>query len=147
MTSYFDTSILLPVIYGDHELHETALALIRDNASKGTIATTTLHTFAELYTGLTKPGKGRPNMDLAATRKVLIESVSQQMTLVELDMQDYQKAIDRCVDLNLTGAVIYDALHYQAALKIKADILYTDNLRDFNRLWREEDGLEISGVR
>ena len=73
--------------------------------------------------------------------------LGKKLTLVELDRSDYEAAIKRCADLNLVRSVIYDALHVQAALKAGAEILYTDNLRDFNRLVTEEDSLIVKGIR
>ena len=46
----------------------------------------------------------------------------------------------------LTGGIIYDALHLQAAIKAKVDRLYTANLRDFQRLYSEDLGFELVGV-
>ena len=61
-----------------------------------------------------------------------------ELETIALDEQDYYAAMDRCADLGLDLGVIYDALHFQAALKAKADILYTENRRDFDRLLRED---------
>ena len=56
------------------------------------------------------------------------------MILVDLTRSDYEAALRRRADLSLVSAVIYDALHVQAAIKIGATIIYTDNLKDFTRL-------------
>ncbi len=67
--------------------------------------------------------------------------------LVVLDADDYRAALNRCVTLDLRGPVFYDALHFQAAIKCKAEILYTNNLKDFTRLLLAEDTIQIRGVR
>jgi len=67
-------------------------------------------------------------------------------TVIELNKNDYKKALERCARLNLLSGVIYDALHLQAAIKAEADALYTSNLRDFQRLWTKDLPFELIGV-
>jgi predicted nucleic acid-binding protein len=78
---------------------------------------------------------------------MLNENLDMAFEMIELDREDYKIAVTRCGALNIPGPVIYDALHLQAALKAGAEILYTDNLRDFTRLVTEDDPIKIVGVR
>jgi predicted nucleic acid-binding protein len=143
----YDTSVLLPTIDGDHELHLITTATLNAAIKRGKVGTTTLHAYAELYNNLTKKGKRRPAFDPEIVEKVLNSGLGERLTLIELDVSDYRAAIARCRELKLTGAAIYDALHYQAALKIKAEVRYTDNLHDFNRLKLPDDPITIVGIR
>ncbi len=45
------------------------------------------------------------------------------------------------VSLNLPGGTVYDALIAQAAVKAKAEVLLTLNLKDFQRLGKEIEQL------
>jgi predicted nucleic acid-binding protein len=69
------------------------------------------------------------------------------LTIVELNQSDYEAAVIRCRELKLVSSVIYDALHYQAALKAGAEVIYADNLKDFTRLQLPGETIEIKGIR
>ncbi len=143
---YFDTSVLLPVLIQEHENHQVCKALLRSALQNGLAMTSATHAYAELYRHLTK---NRPPYNLlpAEASTAIIDSLGKLLEIVAMDQADYEKAIARCVKLNLTGAVIYDALHLEAALKAGAEILYSDNLRDFTRLVTDDDEIELKGVR
>jgi predicted nucleic acid-binding protein len=147
MNSYFDTSVIFAALTHNHKLHEVASKTLAEAAQQGEITSTTLHTYAELYNNLTRPNPAKTELKPADAYKLLVDILGKKLTLVELDRSDYEAALKRCADLNLVRGIIYDALHVQAALKSGADILYTDNLRDFNRLVTEEDDLVVKGVR
>lgn len=144
--SYFNTSVLLPVLIQEHENHVVCKALLQQALSTGIAVTSATHTWAELYRHLTK---NRAPYDLlpAEAEEVIVNKLGNLLEIVAVNKEDYKNAIARCRQLNLTGAVIYDALHYQAAIKAGAEVLYTDNLRDFKRLRLPDDELEVKGVR
>ena len=58
MTAFFDTSVLVPVFYGDHVHHQASLELfIQQDKSSGCCGA---HSLAEVYSTLTRmPGKHR----------------------------------------------------------------------------------------
>ena len=143
--AYLDTSILFAALHQAHALHIPARELLRETTRQYQLCTTN-HTIAELYNHFTKQGTNRVSLppDQAA---VLFTSLRTQVTMVDLTVVDYEAALARCVELNLAGPLIYDALHYQAALKTKAEVIYTDNLRDFNRLARPGDPVRVVGIR
>ena len=68
------------------------------------------------------------------------------LTFIDLTRSDYEAALHRCARLDLTSGIIYDALHVQAAIKAGVDVLYTANLRDFQRLLTPEVAFEVKGV-
>lgn len=67
------------------------------------------------------------------------------METVTLDEGDYIAAMERCASKNIVSGVIYDALQLQAALKAGADVLYTENRNDFDRL-RSNNEIEIKSL-
>lgn len=147
MITYFDTSVVMGLLDPNQEIHQQAAELFRMAKSKGKVATTTLHTYSELYNNLTKKGGGRPGLPPQTVARLLNDKLDLTFEMVELSKADYKAAISRSAGLNIPGPIIYDALHYQAALKAGATVLYTDNLRDFTRLQLPEDKLVVKGVR
>ncbi|MBC6995843.1 type II toxin-antitoxin system VapC family toxin [Neolewinella lacunae] len=147
MISYFDTTVLLAALITKHELHEKAKARLQLSVEGGTALTTTTHAFAELYRNISKPTSFGIHLPPAAAAEAIINGIGRLLTVVELYRADYEAAIRRCEELNLTGAVIYDALHYQAALKGGAEVIYTDNLKDFTRLQKEGETIRVEGIR
>ena len=141
--SYFDTSVLLPALNAEHPIHDTCAELLRRVSEQGSVATTTLHTYAELYTHLTKPTKLDIHLPPAEVVDLLNKQLSRAITWVELSQRDYQAAITRCAKLNLVSAVIYDALHVQAALQVGAEVIYTHNVKDFSRLLGPDDPIRL----
>jgi predicted nucleic acid-binding protein len=100
-----------------------------------------------LYRNITKPTKFGIHLSPAAAAETIINGIGNLLTIVELTKADYEAAISRCSELGLMSSVIYDALHYEAALKAGAEVLYTDNLRDFTRLQLEGETMRIEGIR
>ena len=86
-------------------------------------------------------------LSLQVLQTALQITLGTTIQLVELSDNDYRAALSRCVMLNLRGPVFYDALHFQAAIKCEASVLYTDNAKDFTRLLLDEDTIQIQGVR
>jgi predicted nucleic acid-binding protein len=143
---YFDTSVLLPVLIQEHENHETCKKLLQDALRDGSALTSATHAYAELYRHLTK-NRAPYNLLPEEAKLAVVDNLGKLLEIVAMDKADYEKAIARCVKLGLTGAVIYDALHLEAALKAGAEILYSDNLRDFTRLVTKDDSIKLEGVR
>ncbi len=63
----------------------------------------------------------------------MMHSFADQYEHVELGIDDYLRAIDRCADRNLSSGVVFDALHFEAAVKANVEVLYTANTKDFLR--------------
>ena len=133
MITYLDTSIILPQLMPTHANHARAKALVERLSLDGTVATTTLHTYGELYNNLTRASRQNQYL-LPEIAELAIAGLSRVMQIVELSKEDYVAAVHRCATLQMGGPIIYDAVHYEAALKVGATTLYTENLRDFTRL-------------
>jgi predicted nucleic acid-binding protein len=130
MKAFFDTSVLLPVFYGDHPRHEESLELFRIQHRKQTACAA--HSAAELYSTLTRlPVRPRIEADQAM---LFIESLRDRLTFVSLEGHEYLETISEISRMRLTGGIVYDALIAACARKVRAAVLYTWNPSDFERL-------------
>lgn len=125
--TFLDTSTLVAALFPAHPRHSWAMAQKQAASALG-IST---HTLAETYKVLTvHPRLGIQPADAAR----LLEAATANMTQVTLDASLYFAAMRRCVESDLPGSTIFDALIAQAALEARATRLVTLNPRDFNRL-------------
>lgn len=139
---YFDTSVLLPALVSAHPQHKVSLQLMDNALSIGVGVTSVTHTYAELYSNLTKLPKGLAiPPDLAF--RMITKEIGAVFEIVELARPDYEAALHRCAQKGLVSGVIYDALHLQAALKAEVSVLYTHNFSDFERLLTPDDKMEL----
>jgi predicted nucleic acid-binding protein len=60
-----------------------------------------------------------------------IERMQQHTTMITLDAVEYFETIDAMSRRGMSGAVIYDALILACARKVRAERIYTWNLRHF----------------
>ena len=130
MRFFFDTSALVPVFIPGHEHHERSLvAFSTANHSGGYCAA---HSLAEVYATLTRlPGKYRAAPEQAI---LCLETIEERLNVVALEVAEYLSAIREAAGVGIQGGSLYDALLGACAVKAKADILYTWNTRDFQRL-------------
>lgn len=144
MKIYLDTSILLPALVSAHPKHEFAKKFLASQLQDNEIVCLNMHVFAELYANMTRfPIGKRIAPDTVAE---ILNEISKIITPINLNHQDYQAAVNRCARLDLISGVIYDALHFQAAIKAQVDILYTGNLSDFERLMTPEISFELKTI-
>jgi len=124
-------------------MHATARAALEECQKEHVKLCTATHTYAELYSNLTRLPFDL-NLPPAQATQAIITQLKHVLTFVPLTDADYQAALARCAERNLVSGVIYDALHLQAAIRADAEVLYTANLRDFERLGAR-DVLELRG--
>ena len=130
MKAFFDTSVLLAIYYGDHPRHEMSLEAFLSFDKKQ--AACAAHSAAELYATMTRlPVRPRIGSDQAL---LFIESLQKRLTLISLDSAEYLDMLSEISAKQLIGGIVYDALVAACARKAKASVLYTWNLRDFERL-------------
>jgi predicted nucleic acid-binding protein len=128
--AFFDTSVLVATFYGEHEHHEPSLALFLRH--KKSLACTAAHCLAEVYSVLTgMPGKDRASPDEAL---LFIGDVRERLTIITLDEKDYVEVLEHAPPIRIVGGGIYDALLARYALKAKAEVIYTWNVKHFTRL-------------
>ena len=103
-----------------------------------------MHVYAELYANLTRFPLGERIPSPVAMETII--DPGNFVKTIDLTRADYEAALHRCAAKNLISGVIHDVLHLEAALKVKAAVLYTANLCDFQRLVDAETPLELRSV-
>ena len=113
-----DTSILFPAQMQMHDNHRRCRQLVDRLLHESSVFVLSTHLLAEMYANMTRypPGPIRPDLTLHA-----LQRLHQLTTLVNLDVEDYFEAMERCASKGLISGVIFDALHLQAAIKAEAD--------------------------
>jgi predicted nucleic acid-binding protein len=135
MKVLFDTSVLVAAFEVSHPRHSVCLPWLQQVQEKKIDGYLSTHSFAELYSVLTRlPVK--PPISPAFAQNLLDENLH-LFTAIPLTTDDYQKAIACMVRLNIPGGGIFDALIAQASLKAKVDILLTLNPNHFTRLGQD----------
>jgi predicted nucleic acid-binding protein len=133
LKAFFDTSVLIATFYAHHARHTESLELfLRFSRRDGSCAA---HSLAETYSVLTgRSGKDRVTGDEAL---LFLADVRNRLATVTLNADEYAKAIEEAAALGIAGGGIYDALLGHCALKVKAETIYTWNVKHFDRLGPE----------
>src|ERR1019366_2931395 len=127
MKGFFDTSVLVPVFYGDHIHHEASLELFIQ-FDKSTCCCGA-HSLAEVYSTLTRmPGKHRISAEQAM---LFIGSICERLSIIALDGDEYADALQAWAARGIVGAGIYDALLAQCGIKAQAESIYSWNGRHY----------------
>jgi predicted nucleic acid-binding protein len=137
MKGFFDSSVLVPVFYGDHVYHQASLALfVQFNHSTGCCGA---HSLAEIYSTLTRmPGKHRISGEQAM---LFIGSIRERLSIIALNGDEYADALEASAALGIVGGAIYDAMLARCAVKAKAEAIYTWNTRHYALCGAEVVGL------
>ncbi|HTR35026.1 MAG TPA: PIN domain-containing protein [Bryobacteraceae bacterium] len=127
MKGFFDTSVLVPVFYGDHVHHKPSIDLfIQFDRMTGCCAA---HSLAEVYSTLTRmPGKHRISSEQAM---LFIGSIRERLTIIGLDGDEYADALEASATRGIVGGSIYDAMLAHCALKARAEVIFTWNSRHY----------------
>ena len=138
MKGFFDTSVLVPVFYGDHVHHKASLDLfIQFDKSTGCCGT---HSLAEVYSTLTRmPGKHRISAEQAM---LFIGSIRERLSIIALSDDEYADALQSSAALGIVGGGIYDAMLAHCAIKARAEAIYSWNGRHFAQ-WGAEVTLRL----
>jgi predicted nucleic acid-binding protein len=125
--AFLDTSVLVAIFYGEHAHHEPSLDLFLKLSPK--LGCCGAHSLAEVYSSLTRmPPPYRVRGDQAL---LFLTEIQARLSLVSLDSSEYFDAIKECALAGITGGTIYDGLLAQCALKAKAELIYTWNVRHY----------------
>jgi predicted nucleic acid-binding protein len=127
MKAFFDTSVLVPVFYGDHLHHRASLdRFIRFDKSTGCCGA---HSLAEVFSTLTRmPGKHRTSGEQAM---LFIGSIRERLSLVALQGDEYAEVLEASAARGIVGGGIYDAILAHCALKAHAKTIYSWNIRHY----------------
>jgi predicted nucleic acid-binding protein len=127
MKAFLDTSVLVPVFYGDHVHHIPSLALFAQFGKKDVACGA--HSMVEVYSAMTRmPGKHRINGEQGM---LFIENIRERLTVVGLTPEEYFEMLRINSDLGVVGGSICDALLAACALKSGAEKMFTWNLRHY----------------
>lgn len=127
MNGFLDTSVLVPVFYGDHVHHRASLELfIQFDTRTGCCGA---HSLVEVYSTLTRmPGKHRISSEQAI---LFIGSIRERLSIIALDGGEYARALEASAARGIIGGGIYDAMLAHCALRAKAEVIYTWNARHY----------------
>ncbi|MFZ3218184.1 MAG: PIN domain-containing protein [Candidatus Acidiferrales bacterium] len=129
MRSFFDTSVLIPVFAKDHIHHNASKAAFLQ--ASGGERSCSAHTLAEFYSTFTRlPGKHRLDSNEVL---LFIGDLLEQLSIVALTAEEYVAAIQEAAGAGVSGGTIYDALLVRCAIKARADVIYTWNVRHFQQ--------------
>jgi predicted nucleic acid-binding protein len=127
---FFDTSVLVAVFYGDHPAHEAAIQCYRD-ATPAT-AFCAAHSVAELYAVMTRlPVRPAISPEQCI---LFVNDLRERLNLVHLTGAEYMATVARAARAGLPGGKVYDALILACAGKAGAEVVYTLNAKDFERV-------------
>ena len=135
MKGFLDTSVLVPVFYGDHVHHTASLNLfIQFDKKTGCCGA---HSLAEVYSTLTRmPGKHRIS---GAQAMLFVGSIRERLSIVSLNGDEYADALQAASALGIVGGGIYDAMLAHCALKAQAETIYSWNGKHYLQC-----GLEVT---
>jgi len=127
MKAFFDTSVLVPVFYGDHIHHRASLErFIQFDKSTGCCGA---HSLVEVYSTITRmPGKHRVSGEQAM---LFIQNVRERLSVVTLSGNEYDDALAAAAALGIVGGGVYDAMLAHCAFKAKAETIYSWNSRHY----------------
>ncbi|MEO8127372.1 MAG: PIN domain-containing protein [Bryobacteraceae bacterium] len=130
MKEFFDTSVLVAAFWRGHRDHDASLDLVAGANRKNSACA--LHTLAEVYSTMTAlPVKDSIPPDQAV---LFVQEVRDRFHVVPLDESEYFATITECAERGFTSGRIYDALLLRCAAKIKAEVIYTWNLKHFQAI-------------
>jgi predicted nucleic acid-binding protein len=129
MKAFLDTSVLVPVFYGDHAHHAASMEVFTRFDRKDICCGA--HSLVEVYSTLTRmPGKHRISGDQGM---LFIGNIRERLTVVGLTPDEYFAMLQTNAGIGVVGGAIYDALLAACAIKSGAEILYTWNLRHYSQ--------------
>ena len=130
MKEFFDTSVLVAAFWRGHRDHESSLKLVA--AANNKKSACALHTLAEVYATMTS----LPVKDVIPPDQALlfVHEIRDRFTVVTLNEDQYLRTIEQAAEHGFTSGRIYDALLLRCAAKVKAEVIYTWNLKHFQSI-------------
>ena len=133
MKAFFDSSVLVPVFYGDHMHHRASLDRFIQFDKSG--ACCGAHSLVEVYSTLTRmPGRHRISGEQAM---LFIQDVRERLAIVALSASEYAEALEVASTRGIVGGGIYDAMLAHCAMKANAETIYTWNSRHYSLCGQE----------
>jgi predicted nucleic acid-binding protein len=125
---FFDSSVLVPVFYADHQHHDSSARVFLKAGKEDFCA---LRTLGEVYATLTGLPV-RPRIT-GPEGVAIVKQIRDRLTLVSLSEQEYVSTLETASP-TIVGNAAYDALIARCAIKAGAVALFTWNVQHFARL-------------
>jgi predicted nucleic acid-binding protein len=124
---FLDTSVLVAATRTLDQRHPASYNLV--GRCEPQHASCAAHTLAEVYANLT--GMPPPHRFLPAQALLILEYIRSKFDCIALTSEEVFDTTQRAAKLKLPGGIIYDALLLTCARKVRADRIYTWNVRHF----------------
>jgi predicted nucleic acid-binding protein len=130
MKEFFDASVLVGAFWRGHPKHEASLNLV--SAANKKKSACGAHTLAEVYATMT----ALPVKEVIPPEQALLflQEIRDRLTIVTLTQDDYFETIERAAARGFSSGRVYDALILHCAAKVKAETIYTWNLKHFQAI-------------
>ena len=130
MKEFFDTSVLIAAFWHGHPQHESSLKLV--SAANKRKSACAAHTLAEVYATMT----ALPVKDIIPPDQALlfVKEAQDRFMIVTLTDDEYFSTIEEAAERGLVSGRIYDAILLRCASKMKAEVIYTWNLKHFRMI-------------
>lgn len=127
MAEYFDSTVAVAAIFPGSANYADASARLK---AAGNDAVIINHGLAEVYRTLT----GRLRLPPKAAAQLVEGVLLARFKEVPLSRSDYARVVKTMAAKNLSGPIIYDALHAEGARKAGATVVHTYNSAHFKKV-------------
>jgi len=127
LPSYFDSSVAVSAIFPRSKNYPDASARLKAAGDQAAIIN---HGIAEVYRTLT----GRLQLPPKAAAQLVEGVLLARFKEVSLTREDYVRVVKSLAQKNLSGPIIYDALHAEGARKVGASVINTYNQDHFAKV-------------
>jgi predicted nucleic acid-binding protein len=124
---YFDSTVAVAAIFPASTNYADASARLK---AAGNDAVIINHGLAEVYRTLT----GRLRLPPKAAAQLVEGALLARLKEAALSRDDYARVVKSMGQRNLSGPIIYDALHAEGARKAGASVVHTYNLDHFRKV-------------
>ncbi len=124
---YFDSSVAVSAIFPKSKNYPDASAKLKAAGAEATIIN---HGIAEVYRTLT----GRLNLPPKAAAQLVEGVLLARFKEAKLTREDYARVVKAVAQKNLSGPIIYDALHAEGARQAGASVVNTYNRDHFAKV-------------
>jgi predicted nucleic acid-binding protein len=127
---FVDTSVLVAAFWRGHPHHDASLKVV--SAANKRKSACAAHTLAEVYATMT----ALPVKDVIPPEQALlfVQEIRDRFTIVSLGEDQYFQTIQEAAARGFVSGRVYDALLLQCAAKVKAETIYTWNLKHFRAI-------------
>lgn len=131
---FCDTSIFVAASVVEHGHHQRASSLLIEIAKNKKLKKyVSEHSLLEIYAVLTRIPIS-PRISSAQALQIIERNVLSSFEIISLEASEYHNILKEVARAGIIGGSIYDALILASAKKIKADQVYTFNLKELRKI-------------